>query len=145
MTFKHDESVGGVPVEVITTRRETVWIEMDGAVRLIETILEDKAIECVKKAMAEYIETLVSPWSYFDDTLTVSTAEIVAEMEGPNNFPLIALLGGTGLMRWEYDHAWSSEKGYTGVAWSLILDKPIAVPTFADAMVMWQEAVMDRL
>lgn len=131
---------GGVPIEVVTTRKESVMLEMDGSVRLIERILEDKAIAMVKKAMAEYSETLTWPWSWYDDSLTVSTKEIVEAMEG-GGFPLRFLLEGSGLISWRYDHMWSAEKGYTGEVWANILNEPICWPTFEQALVMWQEAV----
>ena len=138
------ESVGGVPVEVRTTRRETVWIEMRGGIQLIERILEDKAIATVKKAMNEYSETLMLPWAVYDKALTASTREIVDEMEGPNNFPLKALMGSGNLIQWVYAHDWSADKGHTADQWFNILGSPVNAPSFAQAMAMWQEALVDR-
>ena len=136
-----NENVGGVPVEVVTTRKETVMLEMDASVALIERILEDKAIATIKQALNEYSKTLVGPWSWYDDSLTVSTKEIVEAMEG-GGFPLRFLLEGSGLISWRYDHMWSAEKGYTGEAWARILGVRIVAPSFEQALVMWQEVVM---
>ena len=136
-----DENVGGVPVEVVTTRRETVMLEMKGSVALIERILEDKAIATIKQALNEYSETLVGPWSWYNDNLTVSTKEIVEAMEA-EGFPLRFLLEDSGLTSWRYDHMWSAKKEYTGEAWARILGVRIVAPSFEQALVMWQEAVM---
>ena len=137
-----DESVGGVPVEVKAIRKEMVMLEMEGSVQLIERILEDKAIQVVKQALNEYCETLVVPWHTYNKLLTASTKEIVEEMEA-QGWPLAVLLGRSGLVSWQYDHEWAAEQGYTAEQWSNILDQPIDVPSFSDAMNMWQDEVSE--
>ncbi len=134
-----DENVGGFPVEVVATRKETIYLEMGSTVRLMEKILEDKAIQCVKKAMNEYCETLVAPWSVYDGLMTVSVKEVVDELQGPSNFPLKVLLGDAGLTGWVLDGY--PDEGYTAKSWAGVLDTTIRTVSFEDAMVMWQEAL----
>jgi hypothetical protein len=137
-----DESVGGVPVEIVVRRFETVVLEMEGSVRLIERALEDKAIQVVKQALNEYCETLVAPWLTYNALLTVSTKEIVEEMH-VQGWPLAQLIGQSGLLSWWYTHQWSAELGHTAEQWSNILDHPINAPSFINAVHMWQDEVSE--
>jgi hypothetical protein len=137
-----DESVGGVPVEIEARRKETVVLEMEGSVRLIERALEDKAIQVVKQALNEYCETLVAPWLTYNALLTVSTKEIVEAMH-VQGWPLAQLIGQSGLLSWRYTHQWSAELGHTAEQWSHILDHPIDAPSFINAVRMWQDEVSE--